>query len=160
MIKYIYMFFVGLFVAVFIGTGISVFYPAPKEPTPPVWMMRSENAQITETERQEEIAFNVSQRKWEEQMTVYNRNVSIIALVCSILLLIVSLTLNVKLGVVGDGLLLGGIFTLIYGIGRGMATDNNQYRFIVSAVGLAVTLILGYLKFANPKKSSVSTMAK
>jgi hypothetical protein len=54
--------------------------------------------------------------------------------------------------------LLGGIFTLLYGIGRGMVTDNNRYRFLVAAVGLAITLGLGYIKFTRRElKAHAST---
>lgn len=148
MIKYIYMFFVGLFVAVFIGTGIAVFYPAPKSPEPPVSMPIYDKTEITQADREQQMAYEKTQRDWSDKIAVHNRNVSIIALVFAVILLVVSLALSERLGIVGDGLLLGGIFTLLYGIGRGMATDDNQYRFIVSAVGLTVTLVLGYLKFA------------
>ena len=63
--------------------------------------------------------------------------------------LAISLLLAEHLGVIADGLLLGGIFTLLYGVGRGMDTDSNKYRFLVATIGLAVTLVLGYVKFSR-----------
>jgi hypothetical protein len=68
---------------------------------------------------------------------------------CAVIVLAVALLLAEKLGVIADGLLLGGIFTLLYGIGRGMDTDSNKYRFMVATVGLVVTLVLGYIKFTR-----------
>lgn len=147
MIKYIYMFFVGLFVAIFLGTGIAVFYPSPKAPSEPVWLNRLDKGQLTEAQQQELSTFDAQMKDYERQMVVYNRNASMIALGFALLILIGTLTLAERLGVVANGLLLGGIFTLLYGIGRGMATDSNKYRFVVAAVGLVVTIALGYIKF-------------
>lgn len=156
MIRYIYTFFVGLFIAIFIGLGIAVFYEAPKSPNEPVWYPTiGVKQELTDAQKQEEIVFNTEVKEYTKKMQVYYRNVSIIVLVCAVLVLIFSLTLTKYLGVITDGTLLGGVFTLLYGIGVGMATDNNKYRFIVAGVGLAITLLLGYLKFT--RQSSADT---
>lgn len=147
-IRYIYTFFVGLFLAIFIGTGIAVFYAAPQEPEPPLGF-GIEKSNLTEPEKQQIETYNVQQRDFMRDEQIYNRNVSIIVLICSVIILIIALVFSDRLGIVADGLLLGGIFTLLYGIARGMASDSNQYRFVVAAVGLAVTIILGYVKFAK-----------
>lgn len=149
MIRYIYTFFVGLFLAIFVGMGIAVFYESPKAPEPPSWYESMvEKKEPTEAEKQEEKAFNARQKEYDQQMWHYNRNASLIVLVCAVVILTISLALSEKLGVIADGLLLGGIFSLLYGIGRGMATDSNKYRFLVAALGLVITLVLGYVKFA------------
>lgn len=145
MIRYIYTFFVGLILAIFIGLGVAVFYEAPKAPESPNFY----GSELTVREKEQQKAFDVEQRAWEKERQEYNRNASIIVLSCAIVILIISLLFSEKLGVIADGLLLGGIFTLLYGIGLGMATDNNQYRFAVAAVGLAITLVLGYVKFSR-----------
>lgn len=155
MIQYIYTFFVGLFTAIFIGLGIAVFYEAPKAPEAPSWYMSADTKrELTDAQKQEEQVFIAKQREHEKARLVYNRNVSIIVLICAILILITSLTFASRLGVISDGLLLGGIFTLLYGIGVGMVTDSNKYRFIVASVGLIVTLVLGYLKFSRNKRTT------
>jgi hypothetical protein len=151
MTRFLYIFFVGLFLAVFIGTGISVFYPAPQQPTdlykelyPPV------EGKFTEEQRLKQIEAEKKQQAYQDKQEEYNRNVSIIALGFAILILVAAMALSHKMGVIADGLLLGGVFTLLYGIVRGFATDDNQYRFIVSGIGLLVAVVLGYLKF-KPK---------
>ncbi|QQS18821.1 hypothetical protein IPL68_02020 [Candidatus Saccharibacteria bacterium] len=52
--------------------------------------------------------------------------------------------------------MLGGLFTLIYSIGRGFASQNSKYVFIAITVGLALVIYLGYRRFAHenlpPKK--------
>lgn len=161
MIRYIYTFFLGLFLAIFVGMGIAVFYEEPKPPVEPVWFTKIglEKYEPTAVERKQEGQYNAQQKTYDNQLKHYNRNVSIIVLSSAVIVLAVTLLTAEKLEIIADGLLLGGIFTLLYGIGRGMATDNNKFRFGVAAVGLIVTLVLGYLKFTrqhlveHPKKA-------
>ena len=146
MIRYLYTFFVALFLAAFVGIGIAVFYPEPKAPEAPMIYGKEEP---TAQDQAAEEAFNVQQKAYEQKLWVYNRNVSLIVMGVAVLILVISLTLTSQLGVLADGILLGGIFTLLYGIGRGMFTDDNRYRFLVAAIGLAITLGLGYMKFTR-----------
>lgn len=143
MIRYIYTFFVGLFLAIFIGMGIAVFYTAPKAPESPMFYGK----ELSVDEQRQQQAFDAKQKAWDKEMQHYNRNASVIILSCAVVVLAISLLFAEKLGVIADGLLLGGIFTLLYGVGRGMATDSNKYRFLVATIGLVVTLVLGYVKF-------------
>ena len=53
MIRYIYTFFVGLFLVIFIGMGIAVFYTAPKAPEPPMFYGK----ELTAEEQQQQKAF-------------------------------------------------------------------------------------------------------
>lgn len=160
MIRYIYTFFVSLFLAVFIGTGIAVFYQAPKAPEPPSFYDSGMQKELTDVEKKIEEEFSVNQRAWEAEMKEYNRNVSMIVLACAVVILTITLSLSDKLGVVADGLLLGGIFTLLYGIIRGMDTDNPKYRFLVSTIGLIVAIVLGYIKFTRGKHSEMNGAKK
>ncbi len=146
MLRYIYMFFAAVFLAMFVGIGIAVFYPEPKAPTALPFM----GDQLTEVEKQQQREFNAADKAYQAELWTYNRNVSLIAMTCAVLVLVVALVFAAQLGVLADGLLLGGIFTLLYGIGRGMLTDSNQFRFLAAAIGLAVTFGLGYIKFTRP----------
>ncbi|HTK39428.1 MAG TPA: Gmad2 immunoglobulin-like domain-containing protein [Patescibacteria group bacterium] len=149
MIKYIYIFFVGLFLAVFIGMGVAVFYPGPEAPEAPNFYGK----ELTTEERQIQKQFDTKQRAYEKAFLEYNRMASILILTCAVIVLVIALLSADRAGVIAEGLLLGGIFTLLYGIGRGMITDSNKYRFLVAGVGLLVTLILGYIKFLHRKKA-------
>lgn len=150
MIKYIYTFFVGLFLAIFVGLGIAVFYEAPAAPEEPSWYRNAvEVDKQTDADRLEEQQYREAYEDYQDQMLNYNRNVSVIVLVCAVVILAISLIFKDRLGVVADGLLLGGIFTLLYGIFRGMDTGSNTYRFLIATAGLAVTLVLGYIKFTR-----------
>ena len=88
----------------------------------------------------------------------YNRNVSIFALIGSIILLSISLFFVKLDSVISNGVLLGGLFTLLYSIGRSLAGGDSKYIFIVVSVSLIIVLFLGYRRFAkieaSPKKKS------
>lgn len=163
MIRYIYTFFTGLFLAIFIGMGIAVFYPEPVPPAEPSWYRMNVGKEgPNDVQKREEEAFIAKQKDFERAQWHHNKYVSIIVLICAVAILVIALSLSEKLGIIADGVLLGGIFSLLYGIGRGMATDSNKYRFLVASVGLAVTLILGYFKFTRQqvKKSEGNAMLK
>jgi hypothetical protein len=90
-------------------------------------------------------------------MPQYNKRVSIISLIAAIIILIVSVTAVRRFDVLSDGLLLGGVFTLIYSIIRGFMSDNNTVAlFTVTAVGLIVAVVIGYLKFIHPEKQKTA----
>lgn len=61
----------------------------------------------------------------------------------------VSLLRAVQLPVISNGLLLGGVFTMVYGVGRIIVTDTSTVRFLVMTAALAITLGLGYLRFVR-----------
>jgi hypothetical protein len=84
-------------------------------------------------------------------MATYNRNVSLLTLVAAVLLLAIGLTIFRATALMADGLTLGAVFTLSYSIVRGFGTDDNSFRFLVVTAGLAVALVLGYVKFVRPQ---------
>lgn len=150
MIRYIYTFFVGLFLAIFVGMGVGFFYESPKPPEEPSWFGSTYSGKFepSDAQRKEEEEYSKKIREFEKTtMSDYNRNVSIIVLSCAVIILVIALLFDMQLGIIADGLLLGGIFTLLYGIARGISVDSNSYRFIVASIGLAITLALGYRKF-------------
>jgi hypothetical protein len=97
--------------------------------------------------------YDKEQKDFQLQSKNYNRNVSIIALVASIVVVIASLTFFKTLLLIADGLLLGGVLTLLYSVIRGFDTDDNMFRFIVVSIGLLISLVLGYVKFIQPSKA-------
>ena len=88
-----------------------------------------------------------------EESKPYNRNVSIVSLVASIIILVLSLTLLAKIKMIADGILLGGVFVTAYGIIRGLMSEDSQFRFIIVTIGLIIALVLGYIKFIRPRKN-------
>lgn len=160
-IKIIYTVFLGLLVALFVGVGIAAFYPAPKPPEYPVALEKGPPpvSETTETAAQkaERVKYEKALEKnreadkaFQKKNAIYSRNASIISLVAAILVLIISLTLLTKIPILSDGLLLGGVLTVLYSIILGFGSDDEKYRFILVSVGLIIALVLGYIKFIKP----------
>lgn len=154
-LKLLYTLLIGIFMAVFVGVGIAAFYPALKYPEPPVsvkygYPEPEKDGQISEETKAEREKFDQEQKDYQIKSQTYNRNVSILALIFSIIIVVISLTLFKKIYLIADGLLLGGVLTLLYSVIRGFGSDDNMFRFIVVSVGLVVSLFLGYVKFIAP----------
>lgn len=154
MIKPIYTIFLALLIALFVGLGIDTFYPGPESPQYPI-ELDEERVGCEKTVEQQTLRkeFNQDQNQFLEEFKPYSRNVSIISLVASIIILILSLTLLAKIKMIADGILLGGIFVTAYSIIRGFMSDSSEFRFLIITIGLIIALVLGYIKFIRPKKN-------
>jgi len=155
-IKFIYTLFLALLVALFVGLGISSFYPGPKSPDYPTVYSETKgncNCQPTAEEIAKLNEFERANKKYMEEFNLYSRNVSIISLVAAIIILVSSLTLLNKIKMIADGILLGGVFTTMYSIIRGLMSEDSQFRFLIVTVGLLIALALGYIKFIRPKEA-------
>ena len=139
--------------ATFVGVGIAAFYPGPKEPEPPISVKYAPPCESFKDEataqkiRGEQEEFDKIMKVYQTQNEKYSRNVSIASLLAAILILIISLTLFKKILLIADGLLLGGVLTLIYSIIRGFGSGDNMFRFLVVSAGMIIALFLGHLKF-------------
>lgn len=158
-IKVIYTFFLGLIVALFIGFGFSVFYQAPEQPEYPLELREYESKPLPNATPESEETRKLRLKYEQEQQTyhqdtypAYNRNLSIGLVISAVIILIVSLTLLNHIQILSDGLLLGGIMTLLYAMIRSFMGENNVYSFAVVTVGLLVALVLGYIKFMKHDK--------
>ena len=149
MIKYIYSVFLGLLLAIFVGVGISVFYQQPAQPQYPTELTTIQKEPTTEQQEVEK-KYQLQQQAWDEQMKPYNRNVSLIALVAAVILVGISLAMGERAKVMADGIMLGGVFTLVYSLIRSFASTNTRYSFIVVTVALITVLVLGYVKIIRP----------
>lgn len=158
LIKYVYIVFIGILLAAFVGVGIAAFYKGPKPPEYPVELQYpeiKENAYIA-TPSADRIKLQQEQdaqfKDFRKQDELYQRNVSIIALIAAVIMLVVSLTLVKQIEVIADGLLLGGVLTLGYSVIRGFGSNDDMVRFMVVSASLFVALVLGYIKFVKPLK--------
>lgn len=156
-LKFTYTIFIGVLLATLVGVGIAAFYESPKYPEYPSRLKVSQPEKVDEKTSQEILK---EQEEYDKKMVSfqkiqqkYNMNVSIISLVSAVVILIVSLTLFKKILMIADGLLLGGVLTLIYSIIRGFDTGDNKFRFIVVTIGFIVSIILGYIKFIKTQRA-------
>ncbi len=87
-------------------------------------------------------------------MKTWARNTSIILVLFATLVMVISLMLSDQLRVISNGLLLGGLFTMVYGVGWVIFSGNSTARFFVILFALAMTLGLGYVKFVRQRKEA------
>jgi hypothetical protein len=152
-LKYIYTIFLALLVALFVGLGIDAFYPGPKAPDYPI-ILETEKPGCEDTAelKNARLQYAEAQKDFTEKSKPYNRNISILSLSAAIVVLTLSLTLLSKIKMIADGILLGGVFTTGYSIIRGLMSEDTKFRFLIVTVGLIIALILGYLKFIEPRE--------
>jgi hypothetical protein len=170
----IFSFFLGLMVVAFIGVGVNTFYPQPQDrfqkelqplnneintlyqsgkadgsQTP------TQTARIAEVQKQID-AINAKQ---QTEMENWGRNTSIILVLFATLVMGISLIRSEQLRVVSNGLLLGGLFTMIYGAGWTIASGTSYLRFFVVLFALVVAIALGYAKFVWLRPAGAPALA-
>jgi hypothetical protein len=161
----IFSFFLGLMVLAFIGVGVNTFYPSPATQsekqqreisrqidalnvkTQGKSLDATQQAQMQKLQDQQ----NSLQDKIDAEMKTWARNTSIILVLFATLVMGISLLLSEQLRVLSNGLLLGGLFTMLYGTGWVIFSGNSTARFIVIAFALVVSIGLGYLKFVRER---------
>ena len=156
-LKFIYSIFIGVLFATLVGVGIAAFYPEPKPPEYPSALKIPRegglNQPVFQELKGEQEEYDKLEKAFQDQMEIYNRNVSIIAILASIITLVISLTLFKKILLIADGLLLGGVLTILYSIIRGFGSGNNKFQFIIVSLAFIISLFLGYIKLAKPTKT-------
>jgi Flp pilus assembly protein TadB len=159
----IFAIFLGLMVATFVGVGVYTFYPSPDaayvERTTPLHRRQQaiRNAKapdaLTDADRAEiqriedELAALEDERRALGQ--TWGRRTAIIVILLATLFMTVSVLRAVELPVISNGLLLGGVFTMIYGVGWIVVSDTTAVRFVMLTAALAVTLLVGYVRFVG-----------
>jgi len=161
----IFGFFLGLMVTSFVGVGVYTFYPSPervsRDRSVPLERQQQEirnskapndltpedRAKIQDLQKE----LNKIQDESRAASATWGRRTSIILIALATLAMAVSLLRAVQLPVISNGLLLGGVFTMIYGVGWIIVTDTSTARFFVMTVALAITLGLGYVRFVRQR---------
>lgn len=159
----IFAVFLGLMVTAFVGVGVYTFLPAPwdavqqqlTELTREEQRLGSARAPdaLTADERQALETVRAERYRIEDERRIAQRRwmqtTSIVLVVVATLVMALSLTRPVRLPVISNGLLLSGVFTMLYGVGWIVASESSTLRFLVLTAALAVTLTMGYLRFVR-----------
>lgn len=162
----IFSFFLGLMVLAFIGVGVNTFYPSPadKYNKPRQEMSRRQEAlnrqaspgSFTPGERAQLDSLTAEQDalhdRQQAEVKDWARVTSIILVLFATLALVVSLIRSEQLRVISNGLLLGGLFTMVYGVGWVIFSGSSVARFWVIFFALIVAIGLGYVKFVRGRK--------
>jgi hypothetical protein len=166
----IFSFFLGLMVLAFVGVGVNTFYPSPAENdlqqrqeisrqrdalsrrAAPGTFTAAEQAEL-DSLAGEEIALNEKQRL---ELREWSKVTSIVLVLFATVVLVVSLIRSEQLRVISNGLLLGGLFTMIYGVGLVVFSGNSLARFVVIFFSLLVAIGLGYLRFVRDRRTAAT----
>lgn len=179
--RVLYAIFLGFLVCMFVVWAMAAWFPTPQwndeypgveryaqQPIPP----SSEELNFlspgeSEIRIQEYEADRAVYRDWEathedmerefgKKMDAQGMTVALISLLIAVVVTSVCLLYSGRLQVITEGLLLGGIFTLIYSIGW-CFVRAPKIAVVSVGIGLVVTLLLGYIKFVrNPADTNKS----
>lgn len=166
----IFAIFLGLMVTAFVGVGVYTFYAPQTQLNRRILdLNRQEQAvrnskapnELTPTDRAkiQEIRdeLNKTQDAGQLSRESWGRSTSIILIAFATLAMAISLVRAEQLPVISNGLLLGGVFTMVYGVGWIIATGTSVARFMVMTVALVITLALGYVRFVRRRAPSVAS---
>lgn len=158
----IFSFFLGLLVTAVVGVGVYTFHGPPRRHDieardlerqqqalqtahGPNELTPADRAELQRLQRARDAATDAATAERE----AWGRRTSIVLVVLATLVMAVSLVQADRLPVVSNGLLLGGVFTMLYGVGWTIASSTSATRFVVLIVALSVTLALGYVRFVR-----------
>jgi hypothetical protein len=146
-----------------ITLGIKAFYPEPSYPDygaamkpmsyPPEAPCATNDVQCKKAvasynakQQAQQDAFQKAQRAYDDQMKVYNRNVFIAANIIGIIVFVAGFFAVLYGGLVGQGVPIGvmmaGLWSIIYGYARGWGSIDDRLKFFVGLV-IAILVIGG-----------------
>jgi len=165
----IFAFFLGLLLTAFIGVGVNTFHPSPATPLeeqmqalgrkerqiengrPASALSTSEQAQMRGIRDSVEMLNQRAQQVREG----WGRSTSLILIAFATLAMAIAVLRADQLSVLSNGLLLGGVFTMVYGVGLILATGTSMARFLAITLALVVTLGIGYLRFVRRRDGAL-----
>lgn len=170
-LQLIFSFFLGLLLVVLIGAGVWTFYPQPySQNTPegqklqdlyrqresidmktgPVARTPAQQAEWDRLDKQ----IRAIEKKRDALQSTWAINTSIVLITFATALMAISLFLPEHLRVFSNGVLLGGLFTVLYGTAWSFAGGNSRARFFVILVAVVLAIAFGYLRFVRGRKQA------
>jgi hypothetical protein len=166
-LRTIFSFFLGLMFTLFVSIGVYTFHPPPAKYDAQIKELKQNEQEIRASRPSSELTAeeheqiqDLSRQRMEladaneEARKPWLLSSSIILIVFSTLALVVSLVRSEQLHVISNGLLLGGVFTMLYGVGWIAFTGVSVVRFGVMTIALVITVGLGYVRFVRQSKVS------
>jgi hypothetical protein len=166
-LRTIFSIFLGLMLTAFVGVGVYTFHAPPDQAEAKVQeLMQQEQAVRGGRDGRELTADETAKVRQIEKERValsqatmaarkpWMQSTSIILMIFATLVMALSLVKGDALPVISNGLLLGGVFTMLYGVGWMLNADSTILRFGVMTAALAITIGLGYLRFVRTGAST------
>lgn len=149
-LKIIYAVFLGLMVAFFVGFGIDAFFPEPIYPTAinDLYAQAGDKAITPELQAQ----ITTLENAFVSEQQSHNRIVSIIVTIAAVIFLGLSLVFEKRSLVLANGIMLGGLFALVYGAARGLGSQDSMITFITVGIGLAAVVLIGLRRFSHARE--------
>lgn len=172
-LQFIFSFFLGILLVVVVGVGVWTFYPQPfgqdsanqkqldklyREQEQLNIASGGKSLDATQTAESNRIQGEIDtiNGRMQEQRDAWAVTTSIILLVFATALMAISLMLPEHMRVFSNGILLGGVFTVIYGTGWSFAGGDSRARFFVVLVALALSVLFGYLRFIRGRRDEAA----
>lgn len=149
-LRTVYTLFLGALIALFVGLGVATVHPGPEAPeASPALVAAQGTRELTPAEQQQWTELLRDRDVWEERSVRHSRDVGVVTLIGSVLLLVLSLLVERRRPVLADGILLGGLFTLLHSVVRSLISQDTLVTFGVVTVALALVLYVGYRRFVD-----------
>lgn len=164
----IFAVFFGLILAFVVGVGVNTFYPDPTADVQAevqslyedqnvilstdktgAGLTPAQQLQVNQIDREIRALEQGSQA--ESQSWAMTTSMIIIAIATLLLAGAVLLAAVEQAWVFSTGMLLGGLFLMLYGAGWSLAAGESTGRFWVLVLALAITTALGYMRFVRGK---------
>ncbi|MGX5358041.1 hypothetical protein [Kocuria sp. KH4] len=154
----VYAVVLGALIALFVGLGVSTVHPGPREPQAAPELVAAQEVRELTAEEQQQWAGHLRDREvWEERFLRHSRDVGLMVLVVAVVLLGLGLLVGRRGPVLGDGILLGGLFTLLHSVVRSLISQDTLVGFGVVTASLVAVLFLGYRRFVDRPTGSGGT---
>lgn len=172
-LQFIFSFFLGLLLVVFVGVGVWTFYPQPyRQDTKTqrevdrlyrqmaalegkTGVTSANQAELDRLQKQ----IDSLNDKMQQERDRWAVNTSIILLGFATLLMAISLFLPEHMKVFSNGVLLGGVFSVLYGTGWSFAGGDSRARFYVVFAALVLSIGIGYLRFIRERQDRAEAAA-
>ncbi len=165
----IFAVFLGIITAVVVGVGVTTFHPNPADGSrQQLEVLYQQQAQdqgkvadgsTTAEEQAQQAQIMGLEAVAREQEQGWAASTSLIVIIIATALLggAVALARLPQAWVFSTGLLLGGIFTMLYGVGLSFMATQSVLRFALLVTALLITGGLGYLRFVRGREGLTSS---
>ncbi|HVO28958.1 MAG TPA: hypothetical protein VMT81_03180 [Candidatus Paceibacterota bacterium] len=148
----------AIILSALITLGIKAFYPEPAPPQYPDYppsapvapcpsndaQCAQQNAQIEARQQAQMDQYNQEEQAYEDASQVYNRNIFIIANIVGMIVFAVGFWLLFATAIAAQsvpiGIMIAGLWSIIYGYARGWGSVNDQLKFFIGLVIAAIVI--------------------
>lgn len=156
-----------------VGVGVNTFHPNPADETRAGLEQLYQSQQLSMAEKADQAApaTAADQRldarileleqlaRVQEQDWAATTSIVVVIIATALLAAAVALAQVAAAWVFSTGLLLGGIFTMLYGVILSMVSGQSVLRFVLLLAALIITSGLGYLRFVRTPRYQMGTVA-